>query len=148
MKIITLFCCFFLLGSMLSQAQPDGHGEHSMHRLSAVKKAKKLSKIQARTLHLSAHQGQKITAINNDMAKQIDAIRMKAGMDKNTRIEKIKALKEERNDRYKEVLTADQYKRWNDWEMKRRALRQEYHEQSKANKSAEKIARKQTDTLD
>lgn len=141
MKIITLFCCLFLLCSVLSHAQPDRQSEHSMHRLSAEKKAKKLSKIQARTLHLSVHQEQKITAINNDMAKRMDAIRMKAGMDRNTRIEKIKALKEERNDRYKEVLTADQYKRWNDWEMKRRALRQEYHEQSKANKLAEKIGK-------
>lgn len=128
---------------MLLQAQAEVHSPHTPRRLSAEKRARKLEKTQARFLHLTGRQQQRMTAINNDQARKIDAIRMAKGMDRNTRVEKIKALKEERNNRYKEVLTADQYKKWNDYEMKKKQMRKDLRDQNRTGKLEKKLTKRE-----
>ena len=100
-----------------AQAQQASGNIHPPH-WSAQKKAQKLSDKQARMLHLTQQQAQQIENINNDIAGKMDQLRAYGNQDKKARMEKMKALHEERNNRYKTVLNATQYQSWNDWAMK------------------------------
>lgn len=73
-----------------------------------------------RELNLTHQQDEQIYAINEDIIRRRDAIKANKDLAAKDRMQQLKALNEERNQRFKTVLTPAQYKKWNDWEMKKR----------------------------
>ncbi|WP_295116767.1 hypothetical protein [uncultured Chitinophaga sp.] len=106
-----------VLSSLPGQAQDaPKNKEHK----SASAKADKLSDKIDKELNLSTEQNKKIHAINQDIGLRRDAIKRDSTIDKKQRLTKVKTLDAERSQRFKTVLTAEQYKKWNDWEMKKK----------------------------
>ncbi|HJT75507.1 MAG TPA: hypothetical protein VJ720_15830 [Chitinophaga sp.] len=89
-------------------------------RLSPEARADKMSDKLDRRLNLSAQQDKDIHAINTDISRRREQIKANATLPKKDKMQQIKQLEEERNQRFKSVLSADQYKKWNDWEMKKK----------------------------
>lgn len=114
-----LLLCLLLSAHAQSMAQArDSSG--GRHRWSAEGRADKMSDKLERQLNLSKEQGKQIHAINTDITRRRDAIRGNTALSKKDRMQQEKALNEERGQRFKSVLTPSQYKKWNDWEMKRK----------------------------
>lgn len=107
----------FLLSFLPGQAQDT---LKTKGRWNASAKADKLSDKIDKELNLTREQDKKIHAINNDISVRRDAIKHDSTMQKKVKAQKIKSLDEERSQRFKVVLTPDQYKKWNDWEMKKK----------------------------
>ncbi|HVB04533.1 MAG TPA: hypothetical protein VNE41_12540 [Chitinophagaceae bacterium] len=95
-------------------------------RWSAEQKARKLSIRQSHELHLTKLQQQKILVINRDYALGIDELRAGSAPDSRGRMEKLKALHEQRDEKYRQVLDAGQFKHWNDLEMAQREKLKSY----------------------
>jgi hypothetical protein len=112
---LTVF--MLVLSSLPGQAQD---APKTKEHKSASAKADKLSDKIDKELHLSTAQNQKIHDINQDISLRRDAIKRDSTIDKKQRLTRVKALDAERSQRFKTVLTADQYKKWNDWEMKKK----------------------------
>jgi hypothetical protein len=92
-----------------------------------------------RELGLTHAQDKQIYAINEDIIRRRDAIKANKNLAAKERMQQLKALNEERSQRFKTVLTPAQYKKWNDWEMKKRE-----HLEAKMDKKQErKLARKE-----
>jgi hypothetical protein len=86
----------------------------------AEERADKMSNKLDRRLNLSKDQDDKIHVINTDITKRIDGVKANTALAKKDKMQQIKVLNEERSQRFKSVLTADQYKKWNDWEMQKK----------------------------
>jgi hypothetical protein len=110
-------------------------------RWSAADRADKMSDKLTRRLSLTEKQSQDIYTINKDIIERMDATRHNNGLDNKARMRQIKSLNEERSQRFKTVLTAAQFKKWNDWEMKKKEhLEQKMdkkHERKESKKTAE-----------
>ncbi|MBO9154880.1 hypothetical protein ACFOTA_21880 [Chitinophaga sp. GCM10012297] len=90
-------------------------------RWNAAGKADKLSDKLYRELNLSKDQHKKIYDINEDITKRRDAARQNTTLTSRQRMQVYQQLDAERNNRFKSVLTSAQYKKWNDWEMTKKA---------------------------
>ncbi|MHB1922739.1 MAG: hypothetical protein ACYCOO_10940 [Chitinophagaceae bacterium] len=117
MLISLLF--FLVIWSNSAMAQAKTGRKHRIFQKSAEKKAKKLSHRQTRKFHLSGEQSQEITSINQKFEKREDLLKSRKDLDQKTRMERLKSLDEERNNQYKSVLHPQQYKKWNDWEIRK-----------------------------
>lgn len=110
-------------------------------RWSAADRADKMGDKLNRQLNLNQQQNQDIYKINKDIIERMDAARNNKSLDNKERMRQVKQLNEERSQRFKNVLTASQYKKWNDWEMKKKEhLEQKMdkkHERKEAKKNAE-----------
>ncbi|NSL90134.1 hypothetical protein ECE50_025085 [Chitinophaga sp. Mgbs1] len=83
-------------------------------------RADKISDKISREVGLNKDQYKKIYTINEDIIRRTDAIRTNTTLSKKERMQQFKALDSERSQRFKSVLTATQYKKWNDWEMRKK----------------------------
>ncbi len=90
-------------------------------RWDAADKADKLSDKLYKELDLTKEQHQQIYGINEDITKRRDAARQNTSLTSRQRMQVYQQLDAERNNRFKSVLSSSQYKKWNDWEMKKKA---------------------------
>jgi hypothetical protein len=98
----------------------DSSSANKKGRWSAAAKADKMSDKLYRELNLSHTQDEQIYAINEDIIRRRDAIKANKNLSAKDRMQQLKTLNEERCQRFKTVLSPAQYKKWNDWEMKKR----------------------------
>lgn len=89
-------------------------------RWSPEERADKMSDKLDRRLNLTKQQDKDIHTINMDITKRMEALKKNTAISKKDKMQQAKALNEERSQRFKSVLTAEQYKRWNDWEMRKK----------------------------
>lgn len=114
-----LLLCLLLSFHVQSMAQvKDSSGRKT--RWTPEGRADKMSDKLDRQLNLSREQDKQIHIINTDIAQRIDAIRGNTSLNQKDKRQQIKVLNEERSQRFKSVLTPVQYKKWNDWEMKKK----------------------------
>lgn len=119
-RISGLLLCFFLTMSGSSMAQKRDTSYVKKVRFTPEQRADKMSDKLDRRLNLSKQQDKDIHTINTDIAQRMEAIKRNTTLPKKDKMQQVKALNEERNQRFKSVLTADQYKKWNDWELKKK----------------------------
>jgi len=114
-----LLCLLFALSSS-SIAQMKDTTTAKRVRFTPEQRADKMSDKLDRRLNLSQQQDKDIHAINTDIAKRMEELKRNASLSKKDKMQQMKTLNEERSQRFKSVLTPDQYKKWNDWEMKKK----------------------------
>ncbi len=119
-RISGLLLCFFLAMSGSSMAQNRDTSTVKKVRFTPEQRADKMSDKLDRRLNLSKQQDKDIHTINTDITQRMEALKRNTTLSKKDKMAQMKALNEERNQRFKSVLTADQYKKWNDWEMKKK----------------------------
>jgi hypothetical protein len=119
-RISGLLLCFFLAMSGSSMAQNRDTSSVKKVRFTPEQRADKMSDKLDRRLNLSKQQDKDIHTINTDITQRMEAIKRNTTLSKKDKMAQMKALNEERNQRFKSVLSADQYKKWNDWEMKKK----------------------------
>lgn len=130
-----LAAIILVLSSLPGFAQDTSKG-----RWSASAKADKLSDKIDKELHLSKEQDKQIHAINQDISLRRDAIKRDTTISKKQKLAAINTLDTERSQRFKTVLTPTQYKKWNDWEMKKK----EKLEAKMDKKQEKKLAKQQS----
>lgn len=86
----------------------------------AADKADKMSDKLYRELDLSKEQNKLIHNINDDISRRRDAAKKDTSLKARDLMKLRQTLDTERNNRFKTVLTPAQYKKWNDWEMKKK----------------------------
>ncbi|RFM36006.1 hypothetical protein DXN04_00350 [Chitinophaga silvisoli] len=122
--ISSLLMCLFLSVHANSMAQvKHNHAVDSTGkrvRWTAEEKADRMSDKLDRRLNLTHQQDADIHTINTDITRRMDAIKSNTTLSKKDKMQQAKALNEERSQRFKTVLTPEQYKKWNDWEMKKK----------------------------
>lgn len=109
-------------GNSIAQAKAVAATDSTGKRVrwSAEEKADRMSDKLDRRLNLTHQQDADIHVINTDIAKRLDALKSNTSLSKKDKMQQAKALNEERSQRFKTVLTPEQYKKWNDWEMKKK----------------------------
>lgn len=115
-----LFCLMIVFQGYSHSQAKDSSSARQKGRWSAAGRADKMSDKLYRELNLTHQQDEQIYAINEDIIRRRDAIKANKDLAAKDRMQQLKALNEERNQRFKTVLTPAQYKKWNDWEMKKR----------------------------
>ena len=113
-----LLCLLFAFHST-SIAQVKDSTHKKIH-YTPEQRANKMSDKLDRRLNLTNDQDKQIHVINTDISKRMEAIKANTSVAKKDKMQQVKALNEERSQRFKTVLTADQYKKWNDWEMQKK----------------------------
>lgn len=132
MMMLLLFAAFAV------HAQ-DVAAKPKKERWDAAGKADKMSDKLYRELNLTKEQSRQIHDINEDIARRRDEARKNTSLSTRERMQAQQSLNTERSNRFKSVLTPAQYKKWNDWEMKKRE-----HLEAKMDKKQErKLARKE-----
>lgn len=86
----------------------------------AADKADKMSDKLYRELNLTKEQNKKIHDINEDISRRRDAAKKDTAIKSRDMMKFRQTLDAERNNRFKTVLTPAQYKKWNDWELKKK----------------------------
>lgn len=124
MKIFSLYTalllCCLLGGFQLTTAAQTKDSTSLGGRWGVEGRADKISDKISKQVGLNRDQYQKIYAINEDIIRRRDVIHTNKELPKKERMQQLKALDSERSQRFKDVLTATQYKRWNDWEMRKK----------------------------
>jgi Spy/CpxP family protein refolding chaperone len=115
-----LFCLMIVFQGYSHAQVKDSSSARQKGRWSAAGRADKISDKLYRELNLTHQQDEQIYAINEDIIRRRDAIKANKTLPAKDRMQQLKALNEERSQRFKTVLTPTQYKKWNDWEMKKR----------------------------
>lgn len=119
MKMKTgLMIALLLITALAGQAQ--GTARIRKERWDAASKADKMSDKLYRELNLTKEQNQQIHAINSDIARRRDAARKDTALNARRKMQQRQQLDAERNNRFKTVLSPAQYKKWNDWELKKK----------------------------
>jgi hypothetical protein len=117
--VVGLLCCLMLGFSHNSMAQAKD-STHRKQRWSPEERADRMSDKLDRRLNLTKQQDKDIHTINTDIATRMEALKNNTSISKKDKMAKVKALNAERSQRFQKVLTPEQYKRWNDWEMKKK----------------------------
>jgi Spy/CpxP family protein refolding chaperone len=113
-----LLCLLFgVQSNSIAQAKDSTHKK--VH-FTAEERADKMTNKLDRRLNLTKDQDKKISDINTDITRRMEVIKTNTSLSKKDKMQQAKALNEERSQRFKPVLTPDQYKKWNDWEMKKK----------------------------
>ncbi|ATL45816.1 hypothetical protein COR50_00825 [Chitinophaga caeni] len=115
---LALVTSLLIIQTQNAQAQKKNAGKKS--RWTAEGKADKMGDKLVRELHLSKEQSKLINNINEDIFKKSDAVKKNSQLSKREQMQQLKALDEERSQRFKAVLTPEQYKKWNDWDLKKK----------------------------
>lgn len=113
--MMTLLLTVFALAA---SAQDTTHARG--HRWDAAGKADKMSDKLYRELDLTKDQRKAVYDINEDVARKRDAAKKDAALSSRQRMQVYQQLDTERNRRFREVLSPAQYKKWNDWELKKK----------------------------
>ncbi|KAA2241434.1 hypothetical protein F0L74_16165 [Chitinophaga agrisoli] len=140
MMLTGAFLLCLLAFNAHSTAQVKDTSALKQGRWSAAGRADKMSDKLYRELGLSHAQEKQIYTINEDIIRRRDAIKANKSLAAKDRMQQLKSLNEERSQRFKTVLTPNQFKKWNDWEMKKR----EQLEAKMDKKQERKLARKTT----
>lgn len=119
-RISGLLVCLLLAISSTSMAQKGDTTAAKKVRFTPEERADKMSDKLDRRLNLTKEQDKNIHTINTDITRRMEEIKHNTSLSKKDKMQQMKALNEERNQRFKSVLTPDQYKKWNDWEMKKK----------------------------
>jgi len=119
-RISGFLLCLLLAVSGNSMAQTKDTTTAKRVRFTPEQRADKMSDKLDRRLNLSGQQDKDIHVINTDIAKRMEDLKHNTALSKKDKMQQMKALNEERSQRFKSVLTPDQYKKWNDWEMKKK----------------------------
>lgn len=128
----------FLLFAAFSLQAQDVAVKPKKARWDAAGKADKLSDKLYRELDLTKEQSKKIYEINEDIARRRDEARKNPNLSPREQMQAEQTLNSERNDRFKSVLSPTQYKKWNDWEMKKKAQLEEKMDRKQDKKEARK----------
>ena len=134
-KIWTMMLLLFTAFAVHAQ---DIAAKPKKERWDAAGKADKMSDKLYRELNLTKEQSKHIHDINEDIARRRDETRKNTSLSARERMQALQSLDTERNNRFKSVLTPAQYKKWNDWELKKK----EQLEQKMDRKQDKKEARK------
>jgi len=141
LKHTHLWLLCLLIGFAASTHAQEKDSTYKRTRWNAADRADKMGDKLNRQLSLNQQQNQDIYKINKDIIERMDAARNNKSLDNKERMRQVKMLNEERSQRFKNVLTATQYKKWNDWEMKKKEhLEQKMdkkHERKEAKKNVE-----------
>ncbi|MRG47456.1 hypothetical protein GFS24_20210 [Chitinophaga sp. SYP-B3965] len=86
----------------------------------AADKADKMSDKLYRELDLTKEQNKKIHDINEDISRRREAAKKDTSLKARDLMKVRQTLDAERSNRFKTVLTPAQYKKWNDWELKKK----------------------------
>lgn len=86
----------------------------------AADKADKMSDKLYRELDLTKEQNKKIHDINEDISRRREAAKKDTSLKARDLMKLRQTLDTERSHRFKTVLTPAQYKKWNDWELKKK----------------------------
>jgi len=125
MKPGIVLCGLLLFAVIAARAQEVARSMEKHPHRTATEAADRLSQKQSRMLSLSGQQSQQIKDINLRYAQQIDSLRTDPQMDHKSKMEKLRSLSTERNSQYKQVLTTDQFKKWNDWQLQHKQTAKE-----------------------
>lgn len=132
---VLLLCCL-LTGIRLTTAAQTQDSTNNRGRWGVEGRADKISDKISRKVGLNRDQYQQIYTINTDIIRRKDAIHANTGLSKKERMQQLKALESERSQRFKTVLTASQYKKWNDWEMSKKEHLEEKMEKKRQRQQA------------
>ncbi|SHN01628.1 hypothetical protein [Chitinophaga sp. CF418] len=119
-RISGLLVCLLLALSGTSMAQKGDSSATKKVRFTPEERANKMSDKLDRRLNLSNQQDKDIHTINTDITRRMEEIKHNTTLSKKDKMQQVKTLNEERSQRFKSVLTPEQYKKWNDWEMKKK----------------------------
>ncbi|PUZ19932.1 hypothetical protein GA0116948_11961 [Chitinophaga costaii] len=109
----------FLVIIALSPARAQQDTSHSK-RWTVAGRADKMSDKLKRELKLTSAQNAQILAINTDIIHRTDSIKHNSALPQKEKMQQLQGLSTERNQRFKSVLTAQQYKKFNDWNMQKK----------------------------
>ncbi|WP_341838013.1 hypothetical protein WJU16_09140 [Chitinophaga pollutisoli] len=129
-----------LLAAFTVAAQAQDSTQARGHRWDAAGKADKMSDKLYRELGLSKVQRKAIYDINEDIARKRDATKKNAAISSRQRMQVYQQLDTERNRRFREVLTPSQYKKWNDWELKKKGDMEKKMDRKQDKKDARKTS--------
>lgn len=118
LKLTVTLSFLLLLFTVRASAQQDTT-QHKK-RWSVEGRADKMSDKLKHSLKLSRKQDEQIYAINEDIIRRADSIKHNSSLPQKERMQHLQSLSAERNQRFKAVLTVDQYKKFNDWNMQKK----------------------------
>lgn len=127
-----------LLFAVFAVHAQDVAAKPKKERWDAAGKADKMSDKLYRELNLTKEQSRQIHDINEDIARRRDEARKNISLSTRERMQAQQSLNTERSNRFKSVLTPAQYKKWNDWEMKKKEQLEEKMDRKQDKKDARK----------
>lgn len=104
---------------------------------SSDERAHAMTERMTKSLELNEEQKAKIYEINLGIAQKNDAIRTDASLSKEEKVKRIQENHAARNAMYREVLTPDQYAKYEAWEKEKKAKMAEKREMKKAEKTTQ-----------
>lgn len=116
----TVLLLSMLFGATITVMAQEKDSTQRRQRWGAEDRADKFSDKLDRELHLNRDQDKQIHIINEDITRRMDAVKHNHALAKKERMQQMKTLNAERGQRFKTVLTPAQYKKWNNWEMKKK----------------------------
>lgn len=122
MKTFILALAVLVGGTALAQQQ-----QQKKERKTAEERATAQAQKMATKLGLDDNQKTKIHDINLGIAQKNDAIRENASLSREQKMAQLKENQDARNAQYKEVLTSDQYAKYEAWEKEKREKMQQKH---------------------
>ncbi|HEY0273903.1 MAG TPA: hypothetical protein VGC22_12005 [Chitinophaga sp.] len=115
----------FFLSLFLAMASPQAalaqQDSVSGKRWSVEGRADKMSDKLRRELKLTHAQDSQILAINTDIIRRADHVKHSATLSQKEKMQQLQELDAERNQRFKTVLSAAQYRQFNNWNMQQKA---------------------------
>ncbi|MBV8254026.1 MAG: hypothetical protein JO154_15595 [Chitinophaga sp.] len=112
---------FLLLGLSNSLfAQNNQPATANLGKWNVEGRADKMTDKISRRLGLTKDQSEEIYTINLDIIRRIDSVHANKALTSKERMSRVHHLNDERNQRFKTVLTATQYKIWNDWNLNKK----------------------------
>ncbi|MBC9934784.1 hypothetical protein [Chitinophaga qingshengii] len=132
---VLLLCCL-LTGIRLTTSAQTQDSAYNRGRWGVEGRADKISDKISKQVGLNKSQYKEIYAINEDIIRRMDVIRANTELTQKERMRQMKALETERSQRFKTVLSATQYKRWNDWEMSKKEHLEKKMEKKRQRKEA------------
>jgi hypothetical protein len=117
MKTFILALAMIVGGTAIAQQQQP---RQKKDRKPAEERATNSSQKMKTKLGLDDAQTAKVHDINLEIAKKNDAIRENTSLTREQKMAQLKETQASRNAQYKEVLTADQYAKYEAWEKEKR----------------------------
>lgn len=114
MKTLILAIAFLVGGSAMAQQQAK------RERKTAEERATNSTQKMTTKLGLDETQKSKIHDINLGIAQKNDAIRDNKSLTRDQKMAQLKEIQDSRNAQYKEVLTSEQYAKYEAWEKEKR----------------------------
>lgn len=120
MKLKNILLIIGLIIGITSLAQPP-----QGRQLNSEERAKRQTDQMVKDLGLTEAQATKVQALNDKCSKKMSEYTQQAGDDRAKRREMMQLVRSEKDAGLKEILTADQYKKYQDIEQKRIEERQQ-----------------------